>query len=75
MARIVAGLMEMCGLLKEKPLQKMKKGKVMERVVAGLMGMLWLVEGKTSAEIEKVGGSGEGSCGIGGKVRNVAGKV
>lgn len=27
------------------------------------------------AEIEKVEGSGEGSCGIGGKVRDVVGKV
>ena len=74
-ARVVAGLMEMCGLLKEKTLRKKKKGKVLERVVAGLMRMLWLVEGKTSAEIEKVGGGGKGSCGIGGKVKDVAGKV
>ena len=36
MARIVAGLMEMCGLLKEKPLQKLKKWEVVAREVVGL---------------------------------------
>lgn len=38
-------------------------------------GDLWFVEGKTSAEIEKVGDGGVGSCGIGGKVKDVVGKV
>ena len=67
--------MEIGRMFGDRFVRKMKKGKVMARVVAGLMGMLWLVEGKTSAEIEKVGVGGVGSCGIEGKVRDVAGKV
>ncbi len=37
MTRVVAGLMEMCGLLKEKPLRKLKKR---EKVVRGLVGLM-----------------------------------